>query len=160
MEIIQLLMKLFNLELKGNNPMKLASEIKSLFHDIESTGVKVDLQLKTFIKDLYPTYSHYLESLQASGQMKAMTFYKLVDKIVEREKDFGKKESCSTSTVETLCVSQKEKKPRGESARFDNNNRGHGRRPFRGRGGHYHQGDRKQDDRHQNHFQNDKQHLN
>jgi hypothetical protein len=50
LEIIQLLMKLFNLELKDNNPMKLASEIKSLFHDIDSTSVKVDLQLTTFIK--------------------------------------------------------------------------------------------------------------
>jgi hypothetical protein len=60
-------MKLFNLELKDNNPMKLASEIKALFHDIDSTGVKVDLQLTAFIKALYPTYSHYLESLQASG---------------------------------------------------------------------------------------------
>ena len=60
-------MKLFNLELKDNNTMKLASKIKSIFHDIDSTGVKVDLQLTTFIKALHPTYSHYLESLQASG---------------------------------------------------------------------------------------------
>jgi len=67
LEIIQLLMKLFNLELKDNNPMKLASKIKSIFHDIDSTGVKVDLQLTTFIKALHPTYLHYLESLQASG---------------------------------------------------------------------------------------------
>jgi hypothetical protein len=52
LEIIQLLMKLFNLELKDNNPMKLASEIKALFYDIDSTGVKVDLQLTTFIKAL------------------------------------------------------------------------------------------------------------
>jgi hypothetical protein len=78
-------MKLFNLELKDNNPMKLASEIKALFHDIDSTGVKFDLQLTAFIKALYPNYLHYLESLQASGQMKAMTFDKLVDKIVEIE---------------------------------------------------------------------------
>jgi hypothetical protein len=60
-------MKLFNLELKDNNLMKLASEIKALFHDIDSTGVKVDLQLTAFIRALYPTYSHYLEYLQASG---------------------------------------------------------------------------------------------
>ena len=33
MEIIQLLMKLFNMELQDNDPMKLASEIKALFHD-------------------------------------------------------------------------------------------------------------------------------
>jgi hypothetical protein len=104
LEIIQLLMKLFNLELKYNDPMKLASEIKSLFHDIESTSVKVDLKLTAFIKSLYPTYSHYLESLQSSGQMKAMTFDVLVEKIVEREKSFGKKEYLSNSTVETLCL--------------------------------------------------------
>jgi hypothetical protein len=85
LEIIQLLMKLFNMELKDNNPMKLVFEIKALFHDIDSTGVKVDLQLTTFIKALYPTYSHYLQSLQASGHMKATTFDTLVDKIVERE---------------------------------------------------------------------------
>ena len=67
-------MKLFNLELKYNDPMKLALEIKAHFHNIESTGVKVDFKLTAFIKSLYPTYSHYLESLQASGQTKAMTF--------------------------------------------------------------------------------------
>ena len=43
LEIIQLLMNLFNLELQDNDPMKLASEIKALFHDIEENGVKVDL---------------------------------------------------------------------------------------------------------------------
>ena len=74
-------MKLFNLELKDNDPIKLAFEIKYIFHDIESTGVKVDLKLTAFIKVLYPTYSNYLESLQASGQMKSMTFDVLTDKI-------------------------------------------------------------------------------
>ena len=105
-------MNLFNLELKDNNPMKLASEIKSFFHDIDSTGVKFDLQLTTFIKALYPNYLHYLESLRSSGQMKSMNFDKLVDKISEREKAFRKKEYFSTSTVETLCLSQKDNKPR------------------------------------------------
>ena len=66
-------MKLFNLELKDNNPMKLAYEIRAIFHDIDATGVKLDIQVTAFIKDLYPTYTHYLESLQASGHMKAMT---------------------------------------------------------------------------------------
>lgn len=74
-------MKLFNLELKDNDPMKLASEIRALFHDIEATGVKVDLQLTAFIKALYPTYSHYLESLQASEKMKDITFDNLLEKI-------------------------------------------------------------------------------
>jgi len=154
LEIIQLLMKLFNLELKDNDPMKLASEIKSLCHDIESTGVKVDLQLTAFIKDLYPTYSHYLESLQSSGHMKATTFVVLVDKIDERKKAFGKKESLSNSTVETLCLALKEKNPREESARHNHSSKGHGKRSFRARGGNPHQGDRQQ-----KHFQKDKQSL-
>ena len=42
LQIIQLLMKLFNLEMKDNDPMKLASKIRALFHDIEATVVKVD----------------------------------------------------------------------------------------------------------------------
>ena len=104
-------MNLFNLEVQDNDPMKLASEIKELFHDIEATGVKVDLQITTFIKSLYPTYSHNLESLQASGQMKAINFDTLIDKIAETEKAFGKKESLSNSTAETLCLAPKEQKP-------------------------------------------------
>ena len=101
LEIIQLLMKLFNLELKDNDPMKLAYEFRAIFHDIDATGVKVDIQLTAFIKALYPTYTHYLESLQASGQMKAMTFETLVEKIAEREKAFGKD---SKPNEETLCL--------------------------------------------------------
>jgi hypothetical protein len=95
-------MKLFNLEMKDNDPMKLAFEIIALYHDIEATGVKVDLQLTAFIKALYPTYSHNLGSLQASEKMKDMIFDKLIEKIAEREKSFGKKESIPN--VETLCL--------------------------------------------------------
>ena len=104
LEIIQLLMKLFHLELKDNDPMKLASKIRAIFHDIDATGVKVDIQINAFIKALYPTYTHYLESLQASGQMKAMTFETLVEKIVERAKTFWKE---SKPNEETLCLAQK-----------------------------------------------------
>lgn len=39
-------------------------------HDIDSTGVKIDIVLVALIKALYPTYSNYLESLQASGNLK------------------------------------------------------------------------------------------
>ena len=67
LEIIQLLMKLFSLELKDNDPMKLAYEIRSIFHDIDSIGVKVDIQLTAFNKPLSCSYTHYLESLQISG---------------------------------------------------------------------------------------------
>jgi hypothetical protein len=53
--------------------------------------VKMGISLTTFIKTLYPTYSQYLELLQASGQLKSLNFDSLVEKIVERAKDFGKK---------------------------------------------------------------------
>lgn len=53
-------MKLLNLELKDNDPMALALEIKAISHDINATSVKVDISLTTFIKALYPTYLHYL----------------------------------------------------------------------------------------------------
>jgi hypothetical protein len=60
-------------------------------HDIEATEMKIDLPLISFIKALYPTYSHYLELLQASGQIKSITFDRMVKKVVECEKTFGKK---------------------------------------------------------------------
>ena len=72
--------------MKVNDPLKIASEIKAINHEIECAGVKVDLPLTAFIKALYPSYSHYLESLQASGQLKDLDFHKLVGKNAEREK--------------------------------------------------------------------------
>lgn len=41
LELIQLLLKLFNLELKDNDPMSLASKIKAIMHDIDATIVNV-----------------------------------------------------------------------------------------------------------------------
>jgi hypothetical protein len=87
--------------------MALASKIKAIMHEIEATEVKTDLPLMPFIKALYPTYSHYLELLQASGQMKSVTFDKLVEKVAEREKSFEKKST--TSTGETVYLAQKDK---------------------------------------------------
>jgi hypothetical protein len=89
LNLIQL--KLFNLEMKDNDPVDLASEIKSNIHNVDATSVKIDIALTTFIKSLYPTYFHYLESIQASGQLKCLDFNSLVEKIVELEKDFVKK---------------------------------------------------------------------
>jgi hypothetical protein len=80
--------KLFNIELKDGDPVALSYEIKAIMHDIDSTGVNIDIHLMTFIKALYPTYYHYLESLQASGQMKSITFDSLVEKVGECEKYF------------------------------------------------------------------------
>jgi hypothetical protein len=41
LELIKLLMKLFNLEIEDNDPMYLAYEIKDIMHDINSIGVKI-----------------------------------------------------------------------------------------------------------------------
>jgi len=81
LELIQFLVKLFNIELKNDVPMALASDIKATMYGIDATRVKTYIHLTTFIKALYPTYFHYLESLQASGQMKSITFDILVDKV-------------------------------------------------------------------------------
>jgi hypothetical protein len=67
LELVQLLVNLFNLELKDDDSMALAFEIKSIMHNIDATRVKIDIPLTTFIKALYPTYSLYLESLKANG---------------------------------------------------------------------------------------------
>ena len=62
--------------------MTLILEIRAIMHDIDFTGVKIDIALIALIKELYPTYSDYLESLQASGNLKSFTFDTLADKIV------------------------------------------------------------------------------
>ena len=61
LELVQLLLKLFNLELNDNDTMAVAYEINAIMHEIDAISVKVDLPLTAFIKVLYPTYSHYLE---------------------------------------------------------------------------------------------------
>jgi hypothetical protein len=134
------MVKLFNLELKNDDPMDLASEIKSIMHDIDATRVKIDLPLTTFIKALYPTYSHYLESLQASGQMKSITFDKLVEKVAEHEKSFGKKSSHSTG--ETMCLAQKEKSQPHDSSRGEGKQKRTWKKYFQRQGGRHNQGDR------------------
>lgn len=102
LELTQLQLKLFNLTLKGNDPMMLFSKIRAIMHDIKATGATIDIALAAAIKALYPTFSTYLESLQASGQLKALTFDALANKIVEREKAFGKK--VCDPTPDTLCL--------------------------------------------------------
>jgi len=74
------MIKWLNLELKDNDPLALAFEIRAIMHDIEDTRLKIDVPLTTFIKALYPTYSIYLESLQASGKLKEISFNSLVEK--------------------------------------------------------------------------------
>ena len=63
LEVVQLMIKLFTLELQNNDPLALASEVKSITHDIKSTKLEFNIPLIAFLKALYPTYSNYLESL-------------------------------------------------------------------------------------------------
>jgi len=140
LEVVQLMIKLFTLELKNNDPLALASEVKSIMHDIKSTKVELDIPLIAFLKALYPTYSNYLESLQANGNLKDITFDSLVKKFAEREKAFGKK-TVPESSEETVCLAHKEKHPAQDSTRGRGGRRGRGRY-FRGRGGRHSQGEK------------------
>eukprot|EP00253_Pinus_taeda_P006580 PITA_06580 len=108
LEVIQLMIKLFTLELQNNDPLALAFEIKYIVHDIKSTKVELDISLIAFLKALYPTYSNYLESLQANGNLKDITFDSVVKKFAEREKAFGKK-TVPESSEETRRNQQKGK---------------------------------------------------
>jgi hypothetical protein len=49
LELIQLLINLFNLEMKDNNPMALASKIKVIIHKVDAIGVNIDISLMAFI---------------------------------------------------------------------------------------------------------------
>ena len=55
LEVVQLMIKLFTLELQNNDPLALASEVKSIMHDIKSTKFELDIPLIAFHKALYPT---------------------------------------------------------------------------------------------------------
>jgi len=74
LDVIQLTIKLFNLELKNDDPLALESEIRSIFHDIKAPIVEIDVPLITYVKALYPTYSHYVESFHASGKPEEIAF--------------------------------------------------------------------------------------
>jgi hypothetical protein len=67
LEIIQLQIQLFKFELKDNDLMAIAFKIKAIMYNPDVVGVEIHISLTNFIKALYPIYSHYLESLQASG---------------------------------------------------------------------------------------------
>ena len=133
MEIIQLMLKLFSLEVKDNDHMLIAYKIKSIKHKIQASSMKHDLSLASFVKLIYPTHSNYLESLQEIDKFKYLTFDTLVEKITDRENSFGKKSS--EPTGESLCFVQKEKNQPKDPFKGDSNKRGRGRRNFRGKGG-------------------------
>ena len=77
-------------------------------HDIKHIGVEINFPLTSYVKALYPTYSHYLESLQASGKIKEIPFDSLENKFAKREMDFGKK-TTPQSSKEVVCLAQKDK---------------------------------------------------
>jgi len=56
LEVVQLMIKLFNLELQNDDPLALTSEVKYIMHDIKVTDVELDIPLIDFVKALYPTY--------------------------------------------------------------------------------------------------------
>ena len=85
-------------------------------HNIKSTGVEIDIPLMSYVKELYPTYSHYLESLQASGKLKKITVESHENKFIERDKDFGKKKT-PQSSEEVVCLAQKENNHAHDSSR-------------------------------------------
>ena len=56
LEVVQLMIKLFTLELQNDDPLALASEVKSIMHDIKVTNVELDIPMIALLKALYPTY--------------------------------------------------------------------------------------------------------
>ena len=103
-------------------------------YDIKSTGADVDISLIAYVKALYPTYSNYLESLQASGNLVKITFESLEKNFAEREKAFGKM-TTPLSSEEAVCFAHREKIHAQDFSRGSSGRRGIGRRNFRGRGG-------------------------
>ena len=85
LEIVKLMIKLSSIELKNDDTFALASEVRSIMHYINNTSVEVDIPIIVYVKALYPTYSHYLESLKASGNLVKITFDSLEKKFAERE---------------------------------------------------------------------------
>lgn len=77
--MVQLMIKLINLELKDDDPLALASKIRAIVHGVEAIGFKMEILVIAFVKAVYPTFSQYFESLQASGQLKDITFDTLVE---------------------------------------------------------------------------------
>ena len=118
---------LFSLELKNDDPLALALEVRSIMHGIKNICVEVGIPLIAYAKALYPTYSHYLESLQETGNLMKITFDSLEKKFAERQKAFGKM-TTPLSFEEVVFFAHREK------VHAQYSSRGRGRRNFRGRG--------------------------
>eukprot|EP00253_Pinus_taeda_P009682 PITA_09682 len=126
-----------------SNAFEALQKLKELnkihMHDMKTTGVQIDIPLIAYVKALYPTYSNYLESLQASGNLNEITFESLRRSLL-REKDFGKK-TAPQSSEEYVCLAHKEKNPAQDSSRGRGGRRGRGKMNFRGRGDRQFQGE-------------------
>lgn len=69
----------------------------------------MDVPLTSFVRALYPTYSHHLEFLQASAQLKDINFDTLINNCAGWEIFFGKRKKFFESPKEVVCLAQKEK---------------------------------------------------
>ena len=132
-EVVQLMIKLFSLELQNDDPLAIASKVRSIMHDIKDTNVELDIPVIAFVKALYPTYSKYLESLQANGNIEEITFDSFVNKFAKREKIFGKK-TTPQSSEEVLFLAHWENNIAQDSSNERGGQRGGGRINFIGRG--------------------------
>ena len=88
------MIKLLSLELKNDDPLALASKVRYIMHDFKNIGVEIDIHLIAYFKELYPIYSDYLESFEASGNLKEITFDSLEKKFAER-KEFWEEDNSS-----------------------------------------------------------------
>ena len=71
------MLKLFKLEMKDNDVIIVASDIRAIMHKIQAIGMQPNLPLASFFKPLYPTHWHYLESLQVSDKLKDLVIWHL-----------------------------------------------------------------------------------
>ena len=116
------MLKSFSLEVKDNDPMQVASEIKESMHKIQVYVMKHDLPVTAFVKSLYSIHSNYLESLQASNKFKYLIFDTMVENIADKEKSFRKKSG--KPTRRSLCFVQKAKNHPKDPSKGDSSKRG------------------------------------
>jgi len=60
LKVVQLMIKLFNIEFKNDDHLALALEVRCIMNDIKTAGVQIETPLIAYVKALYPTYSNYL----------------------------------------------------------------------------------------------------
>ena len=58
--MIEVILKLFSLEVKDNDHMLVTTEVREIMYKIEASSMKTNLPFATFVKSLYYTDSNYL----------------------------------------------------------------------------------------------------